>query len=33
MRIFVWDLYVTMREDRYAIGPEGIFEWRRLERS
>jgi hypothetical protein len=30
LRILVWDLYVVMRDERYEITPEGIFELRRL---
>ena len=30
LRILVWDLYVVLRDERYEITPEGIFELRRL---
>jgi hypothetical protein len=32
LRILVWNLYVVMRDERYEITPEGIFELRRLKR-
>lgn len=32
LRILVWDLYVVLRDERYEITPEGIFELRRLKR-